>query len=96
MATVSSVRFQAAPGKMQEAVAHLGKVAVHLKSITGNDYRVFTQLAGPVGHIMIASTWESVAAWDAARKKTTADAAWQKMVKDAAGLWIAGSIESAL
>ena len=98
MAVVGSVRFRVAPGKNAEATAYLGKLAKQLKKVSGNEYRVFVQLAGPVGHMMLASTWDSVAAWDAGRIKISADATWQKMVNDAsaAGLWIAGSIETAL
>jgi hypothetical protein len=98
MATVSSVRFRVAPGKNQEAIAYLHKVAAHLKGVTGADYRIFSQVAGPIGHMMIASTWDSVAAWDAGRQKQVAEAGFQKLANDAAtaGLWIAGSIEAAV
>ncbi len=98
MAVVGSVQFRVAPGKNAEATAYLAKVAAHLKSLNGNDYRVLTQLAGPVGHMMIVSSWDTVAAWDAARLKNASDAGFQKMASDAAaaGLWLPGSIESAL
>ncbi|HXQ10281.1 MAG TPA: hypothetical protein VN805_04695 [Caulobacteraceae bacterium] len=98
MAVVGSVRFRVAPGKSAEATAYLGRLAAHLKSVNGNDYRVLTQLAGPVGHLMIASTWDNIAAWDAARLKNAADAGFQKMAGDAAAaeLWVPGTTESAL
>jgi len=99
VAVVGTVQFRVAPGKNAEATAYLGKVAAHLKGLNGTEYLVLTQLAGPVGHMMIASTWDSIAAWDAARVKAASDAAWQKTAGDAAaaGLWmIPGSIESAL
>ena len=98
MTTISSVQFRVAPGKNQEATAYLKKVTAHLKSVTGSDSRIFTRLAGPNGQMMVASTWDNVAAWDAARQKQVSDAAFQKMAADAgtAGIWVPGSIETAV
>ena len=98
MATISSVQFRVAPGKNQEATEYLKKVTAHLKTVTGNESRIFTRVAGPVGQMMVVGSWDSVAAWDAGRRKQVADAGFQKMATDAgnAGLWIPGSIEQAV
>ena len=95
---VSTVSFRIAPGKNQPALAYLHDLAGHLKSLNGVDYRVMLQIAGPIGHALLASSFETVAAWDAGRSKTQADATFQKMTADAgaAGLFLPGTAEMSL
>jgi hypothetical protein len=95
---VSTASFRIAPGKNQPALAYLHEVASHLKRLNGVDYRVMLQVAGPIGHALLASNFETVAAWDAARSKGQGDATFQKMAADAgaAGYFLPGSIEISL
>jgi len=87
--------FVIAPGKTMEAMEYLKKVAGHIKSLAGSDYRILSRLTGAVGHAVLSTTHENAAAWEAARLKIYGDAAWQKMTADAgnAGLFAPGSIE---
>lgn len=98
MTVISTVSFTIAPGKNLAAMKYLGELAHHLKHVTGTDMRILTQLAGPVGHVVLSSTYDNVSAWDAGRTKIAADIGFQKMVNDAgnATLFIAGSVQTAL
>ena len=60
--------------------------------------RLATQLAGPAGHFIISSSYDSVAKWDELRLKVQNDASIQKLIVDAGknGLFIPGSVTSAL
>jgi hypothetical protein len=95
---LATVSFRIAPGKNAEAMAYLGQVTKHITGLTGTDYQTLTRVAGPVGHVVISTSYDSAADWDAARTKIAADPGFQKMVADAgaAGLFIAGSVEQAL
>jgi hypothetical protein len=94
----ATASFRIALGKNVEAMEYLAKVTRHIKDLTGSDYRILTRIAGPAGQVILATSHDSVAAWDAARSKIYADAAWQKMSADAgsAGLFLPGSVETAL
>jgi hypothetical protein len=98
MTVISTVSFMIAPGKSAAAMKYLGELAHHIKHVTGTEVRVLTQLAGPVGHVLLSSTYDSVGAWDAGRSRIAADSGFQKMVADAgnASLFIAGSVQTAL
>jgi hypothetical protein len=95
---ITTISFRAAPGKNLEAVEYLQKIARDVKKLTGTDVRVATQLAGPAGHYIVSSSYDSVAKWDESRQKTASDASLQKAVVDAGknGLFIPGSVTSAL
>ncbi|HZL00517.1 MAG TPA: hypothetical protein VFC47_11520 [Caulobacteraceae bacterium] len=90
--------FVIAGGKTAEAMEYLTKVAGHIKSLTGSEYRILSRLTGAGGHVVLSTTHENAAAWEAARMKIYGDATWQKMTADAgtAGLFAPGSIELAL
>jgi len=95
---ITTISFRAAPGKNLEVVEYLQKIARDVKRLTGTEVRVATQLAGPAGHYIVSSTYESVAKWDESRAKMAGDASLQKYIADAGknGLFIPGSITSAL
>jgi hypothetical protein len=95
---ISSARFRVALGKNMPAMEYFGQLTKHLHKVTGAEYSVYTQLGGPAGHVLISARFESLQAWDIARKKITGDAEWQKMAAKAAeaGLFIQGSVETSI
>lgn len=95
---ISTVSFRIAPGKNLEAMEYLGKLARHIKTLEGSELRILTRLGGPIGHVVLSGSYADLNAWDAVRTKLSGDATFQKMAADAgnAGLFIPGSVESAL
>lgn len=94
----STVSFRVAPGKNFEANEYFHTVARQVKKITGSDVRILQQLAGPMGHFVLSSTYDTLAEWDQARTKIQNDSAFQKLVAEAGkdGLFIPGSVTAAV
>lgn len=95
---LGTVSFTIASGKNAEAMEYLAKVASHIKSLTGLEYRILTRITGPVGQVVLSTTYSNASAWEAARTKIYGDPAWQKMSAEAGktGLFASGSVEVAL
>jgi hypothetical protein len=93
---ISTVSFKVAPGKNLEATEYFQQIARLIKVVAGSETRVLTQLGGPLGHVVLSNTFEDLNAWDKAREKITADPKFQKLTAEAAGYFIAGSVQSAL
>jgi quinol monooxygenase YgiN len=95
---ITTISFRAAPGKNLEAVEYLQKLARDVKKLNGADVRVATQLAGPTGHFILSSQYETVSKWDEARQKVASDASIQKQIVEAAksDLFLPGTTTSAL
>ncbi|MBI1212018.1 MAG: hypothetical protein GC190_11185 [Alphaproteobacteria bacterium] len=95
---IATVSFTVAPGKNFEATEYFHQVVRQVKKLTETDVRVLTQLGGPVGHYVLSSQYETLAAWDHARTKLTNDTAFQKSVAEAgrAGLFNPGSVVSSI
>ena len=95
---ITTISFRAAPGKNLEAIEYLQKLARDVKRLNGADVRVATQLAGPAGHFILTSQYESVSKWDEARQKIASDASIQKQIVEGAknDLFLPGTTASAL
>ncbi len=95
---VTTISFRAAPGKNLEAIEYLQKLARDVKKLNGAEVRVATQLAGPTGHFILSSQYETVSKWDEARQKVASDASLQKQMIEGAknGIFLPGTTTSAL
>jgi quinol monooxygenase YgiN len=95
---ITTISFMVAPGKNHEALEYFHQIVREIKKLNGTDVRVLTQLGGPMGHFVLSSQFESLAAWDLARTKITNDGPFQKLVTEAgkAGLFIPGTTTSAI
>jgi hypothetical protein len=76
----STISFTVAPGKNFEANEYFHTVVRQVKKLTGSDVRILQQLAGPMGHYVLSSTFDSLAEWDQARAKIQNDTGFQKPV----------------
>jgi len=94
----STISFRVAPGKNLEANEYFHTVARQVKKITGTELRILSQLAGPMGHFVLSSQYETLAEWDQARTKIQNDVQFQKLVAQAGndGLFIPGSVTSSV
>lgn len=94
----STISFTVAPGKNFEANEYFHTVVRQVKKLTGSDVRILQQLAGPMGHYVLSSTFDSLAEWDQARAKIQNDTGFQKLVAEAGkeGLFVPGSVTSAI
>lgn len=94
----STISFTVAPGKNFEANEYFHTVVRQVKKLTGTEVRVLQQLAGPVGHYVLSSTYDSLAAWDQTRTKIQNDTSFQKLVAEAGkdGLFVQGSVQAAI
>lgn len=95
---ITTISFMVAPGKNHEALEYFHQIVREVKKLSGTDVRLLTQLGGPMGHFVLSSQYETLAAWDQARTKITGDTAFQKLVTQAGkdGLFIPGSVTSAI
>jgi quinol monooxygenase YgiN len=94
----ATISFTVAPGKNFEAAEYFQQVVRHVKKLTDVDARVLNQLGGPMGHFVLVSQYETLAAWDTARTKIARDTPFQKMVAEAGkdGIFLPGSVVSAI
>lgn len=93
---VSTVSFRVAPGKNAEATEYLEQIVRVAKFAAGADVKIYTQLGGPVGHLVLRTEHEDLNAWNTYRTKLTTDPKFLKLSKEAAENFIPGSVESAL
>ncbi len=95
---IATISFTVAPGKNFEAAEYFQQVVRHVKKLTDVDVRVLNQLGGPMGHFVLSSQYDTLAAWDAARTKIQHDTSFQKQVAEAGkdGLFVPGSVVSAI
>jgi len=95
---ITTLSFMVAPGKNHEAMEYFHQIVREAKKLVGTEIRVLTQLGGPMGHVVLSSQYDNLAAWDQARTKISGDTAFQKMVTAAGkdGLFIPGSITSSI
>jgi len=94
----STLSFMVAPGKNHEAMEYFSQVSREVKKLVGTDVRVLTQLGGPMGHVVLSSQYDTIAAWDQARTKIANDTHFQKIVTEAgkSGLFIPGTVKSSI
>lgn len=95
---VSTIAFVIAPGKNAEAIAYLKTIAKAAEARSGVEMRLHSSVLGVAGTVLLASNFETVADWDAARLKGQNDPDLQKMIADAgkAGLFLPGSVTRAV
>jgi hypothetical protein len=95
---ITTVSFMVAPGKNHEALEYFHQIAREIKKLNGTDVRVLNQLGGPMGHFVLSSQYDTLAAWDTARAKIQGDTAFQKLVTQAGkdGLFIPGTTTSSI
>jgi len=94
----STLSFMVAPGKNMEANEYFHTVVRQVKKITGTEVRILAQLAGPMGHFVLSSTYDTLGEWEQTRTKIQNDVPFQKLVAQAGndGLFIPGSVTSAI
>ena len=92
---VGTVLFHIAPGKNAEAMDYLRKISKQITTVTKVEYRLMVRLGGAAGQVALSGETKTMADWDAARKKSAADATTQKMIAKAGadGLFIPGSVQ---
>jgi hypothetical protein len=95
---ISTISYRVAPGKNLEATEYLQRIAREVKKVTGTNVRLTTQLAGPAGHYVLSSEYESIGKWDEGRNKVQDDSAFQKLVIEAgtSGLFLPGTTQMAI
>ena len=94
----ANVSFLVAPGKNIEANEYFHTVVRQVKKITGTDVRLLAQVAGPIGHFVLLSQYDSLNEWDQARTKLQNDMSFQKLIAQAGqdGLFIPGEVKSSI
>ena len=68
----TTVSFRVTTGKNAEALEYLQSVARQAKKLSGTDLRILTQLGGPIGHFVLVSAYDNLAAYEEARTKLAA------------------------
>jgi len=94
----STISFTVAPGKNFEANEYFHTVVRQVKKLTGTEVSILQQLAGPMGHFVLSSTYDTLAEWDQARTKIQHDTSFQKLVAEAGkdGVFVPGSVTASL
>lgn len=95
---ISTVSFTVAPGKQFEATEYFHQVVRHIKKNEDTEVRILTQLAGPMGHYVLSTQFDTLSEWDKVRTKLANDTQFQKLVTEAgkSGLFVQGSVQTAL
>ncbi len=95
---ITTISFMVAPGKNMEANEYFHTIVRQAKKLTGTEVSILSQLAGPVGHYVLRSQYDSLTEWDQARVKIQSDVPFQKLVAQAGNdaLFIPGSVTSSI
>ncbi|MBP6014457.1 MAG: hypothetical protein KBA31_19670 [Alphaproteobacteria bacterium] len=94
----TNVSFRVAPGKNMEANEYFHTVVRQVKKITGTELKILSQLGGPMGHVVLLSTYDTITEWDQSRTKLQSDTGFQKLVAQAGvdGLFLPGEVKSSI
>ena len=86
----------ALPGKQREAHDYVVRRQKYLKDAHGVDAKIAIQVGGPVGHIALSSSHDSMADIEALRRKIMEDPASAALQAEAADLFVPGETRDTL
>ncbi len=89
MTVYTAITARVAPGKLNEASAHLAKYAEAIKNLTGHEIQILGEV-GEINSVRTVATYESLADMEKTIDACWSDEGYRKLVDSAAGLFTDG------